>query len=76
MKYIIDYIIVFFTFIGNTLSKIGNIILQLFIVIGKVVELLFACANALPTVIKVTMIGIIVACVVYKILGREGGEAD
>lgn len=76
MKYIIDYVTVFFSFIGDTLSKIGNIILQLFIVIGKVVELLFSCANALPTVIKVTMIGIIVACVVYKILGREGGEAD
>lgn len=76
MKYIIDYITGFFDYIGQLFERIGLLILSVIQMVGYAVSFLFSVINALPTLIKVVAIGIVIACVLYKILGREGGEAD
>lgn len=76
MKYIVDYLTGFFDYVGQLLERVGLLILSAIQMIGYAVSFLFSVINALPTLIKVVSLGIVVACVLYKILGREGGEAD
>lgn len=76
MKYIVDYITGFFDYIGELFGRIGQLLLSIITMIGQAAAFLFGVIGALPTVIKTVAIGIIVACIIYKILGREGGEAD
>lgn len=76
MKYIVDYITGFFDYLGELFSRIGQLLLSVITMIGQAAAFLFGVIGALPTVIKTVAIGIIVACIIYKILGREGGEAD
>lgn len=76
MKYIIDYIVNFFTFLGDFFKAIGEVLLKFLLIVVKCGEFLFSVINALPTVIKVVSIGIVIICIIYKILGREGGEAS
>lgn len=76
MKYIVDYITGFFDYIGELFGRIGQLLLSVITMIGQAAAFLFGVIGALPTVIKTVAIGIIVACIIYKILGREGGEAD
>lgn len=76
MKYIVDYLTGFFDYLGNLFERIGLLILSVIEMIGHAVSFLFAVIGALPTLIKVVALGIVIACVLYKILGREGGEAS
>ena len=76
MKYIIDYITGFFDYLGELFGRIGNLLLEVITMIGKAASFLFDVIGALPTLIKTVAIGIVVACIIYKILGREGGEAN
>ena len=76
MKYIIDYIVNFFTFIGDLFKAVGEVLLKFLLIVVHCGEFLFSVINALPTVIKVVAIGIVIICIIYKILGREGGEAS
>lgn len=76
MKYIIDYIIGFFDYLGELFSRIGQLLLSVITMIGKAASFLFGIIDALPTVIKTVAVGIVIACIVYKLLGRDGGEAD
>lgn len=76
MKYIIDYIVNFFNFLGDFFVAVGRVILQFFLIVIKAGEFLFSVIGALPTLIKVVAVGIVVICIIYKILGREGGEAS
>ena len=76
MKYIVDYITGFFDYLGELFSRIGQLLLSVITMIGQAAAFLFGVIGALPTVIKTVAIGIIVACIIYKILGREGCEAD
>ena len=76
MKYIIDYITGFFSWLGELFERIGNLFLAVITMIGKAAAFLFGVIDALPTVIKVVAVGIVIACILYKILGRDGGEAS
>lgn len=76
MKYIIDYITGFFDYLGELFGRIGELLLSVITMIGNAAGFLFGVINALPTLIKTVAIGIVIACIIYKILGREGGEAD
>ena len=76
MKYIVDYITGFFDYIGELFGRIGQLLLSVITMIGQAAAFLFGVIGALPIVIKTVAIGIIVACIILKILGREGGEAD
>lgn len=76
MKYIIDYITGFFSWLGDLFEKIGGLFLSIITMIGKAATFLFSVIDALPTVIKVVAVGIVIACILYKILGRDGGEAS
>lgn len=76
MKYIIDYITGFFDYLGELFGRIGELLLSVITMIGNAAAFLFGVIGALPTLIKTVAIGIVVACIIYKILGREGGEAN
>lgn len=76
MKYILDYIVIFFSFLGDFFIAVGKVVLQFFAIVVKAGDFLFSIVNALPALIKVVAIGIVVICIIYKILGREGGEAS
>lgn len=75
MKYIIDYIVNFFSFLGDLLVKIGDVLLNFLKIVVNAGEFLFSVINALPLVIKVIGIGLVVICIVYIILGRQGGDS-
>lgn len=76
MKYIIDYIVNFFNFIGDLFVKVGIVLFKFVQIVIACGEFLFSVINSLPTIIKVVAVGIVVICIVYKILGRDGGEAS
>ena len=76
MKYIIDYIINFFTFIGEFFKILGSVVIKFFQIVVKCGAFLFNVIDSLPTLIKVVAVGIVIICIIYKILGREGGEAS
>lgn len=75
MKYIIDYIVNFFSFLGDLLVKIGAVLLNFLKIVVNAGEFLFSVINALPLVIKVIGVGLVVICIVYVILGRQGGDS-
>lgn len=76
MKYIIDYIVNFFNFIGELFVGIGRVLFKFVLIVIHAGEFLISVINSLPTIIKVISVGIVIVCIVYKILGREGGEAS
>ncbi len=76
MKYIIDYIVNFFNFIGELLVGIGRVLFKFVLIVIHAGEFLISIINSLPTIIKVIAVGLVIVCIVYKILGREGGEAS
>lgn len=76
MKYIIDYIVVFFDWI---IKVIGDVFLLLWNVILIIVEcgkFLISVIQSLPTLVIVPAVGLVICCILYKVLGREGGEAS
>lgn len=76
MKYIIDYIVNFFDFIGDLFAGIGRVFYKFVLIVIHAGEFLISVINSLPTIIKVIAVGLVIVCIVYKILGREGGEAS
>lgn len=76
MKYIIDYIVNFFNFIGELFVGIGSVLFKFVLIVIHAGEFLISVINSLPTIIKVISVGLVIVCIVYKILGREGGEAS
>ena len=76
MKYIIDYITLFFSEISRIFELIGDITTQIFKLLGNCFTFLFSAVSALPSAITIASIALIAVCVIYKIVGREGGEAS
>lgn len=75
MKTIIEYIVNFFTFLGELFKGIGNLFVKFFQIVLACGNFLINVINSLPTIIKVMAVAIVIICIIYKILGREGGEA-
>ena len=53
MKYIIDYIVNFFNFIGDLFVGIGRVLFKFVLIVIHAGEFLISIINSLPTIIKV-----------------------
>lgn len=76
MRYIIDYIVVFFDWIINLFKELFLLIWNVLLIVIEAGKFLINIINSLPTLIIVPAVGLVVACILYKIIGREGGEAS
>lgn len=75
MKYIIDYIIVFTDWLISAIQGVFLLIWNVILVVVEAGKFLIQVVTSLPTVLIVPATALVVCCVLYKILGREGGEA-
>lgn len=76
MKYIIDYIVVFFDWIIQLVTDVALLLWNVILIILAAADFLVTVFSALPTLMIVPAIGLVVCCILYKILGREGGEGS
>lgn len=76
MKYIVDYITVFFDWIINLFTEIGLLIWNVLLIIIEAGKFLISVIQSLPTLIIIPAVALVVACILYKVLGREGGESS
>lgn len=76
MKYIIDYITVFFDWVIDLFKDIGLLLWNVLMIIVEAGKFLIDVVSSLPTIIIVPAVALVVACILYKVLGREGGEAS
>lgn len=74
MSKIIEYIQNFFQFILDFFRSIGNLLSSLVRILGLCVNYLRNVLSILPTWIYVIVAVLIIVCVLYKILGREGNS--
>ena len=74
MTKIIEYIQNFFQFILDFFRSIGNLLSSLVRILGLCVNYLRNVLSILPTWIYVIVAVLIIVCVLYKILGREGNS--
>lgn len=76
MKYIVDYITVFFDWIINLFTEIGLLIWNVLLIIIEAGKFLISVIQSLPSLIIIPAVALVVACILYKVLGREGGESS
>lgn len=76
MKYLIDYITVLFTWVIDLFKAIGLLIWNVLLIIVEAGKFLISVINSLPTLIIIPAVALVVCCILYKVLGREGGEAS
>lgn len=74
MSKIIEYIQNFFQFILDFFRSIGNLLSSLVRILGLCVNYLRNVLSILPTWMYVIVAVLIIVCVLYKILGREGNS--
>ena len=76
MKYIIDYITVFFQWLIDLFASVFELIWNVIQVILAGANFLFDVITSLPAILTIPATAIVICCVLYKVLGREGGEAS
>lgn len=76
MKYIIDYITVFVDWIINLFANVFLLIWNMILIIVHAGQFLISIIQSLPTLIIIPAVALVIACVLYKVLGREGGESS
>ena len=76
MKYLIDYIVVFFTWIFDLFKAVGLLIWNVLLIIVEAGKFLISVISSLPTLIIVPAVALVICCILYKVLGREGGEGS
>lgn len=76
MKYIIDYITVFVDWIINLFESLFSLIYNLLLIIIECGEFLVSIISSLPKFLSIGCVALVAVCIIYKILGREGGEAN
>lgn len=74
MTKIIEYIYNFFQFILDFFRSIGNLLSSLVRILGICVNYLRNVLSILPTWMYVIVAVLVIVCVLYKILGREGNS--
>ena len=74
MSKIIEYIQNFFQFILDFFRSIGNLLSSLVRILGLCVNYLRNVLSILPTWMYVIVAVLVIVCVLYKILGREGNS--
>lgn len=68
------YISDFFGFVFEMISSVIGWLVTVIQLIGSCIGFLFSLFDALPIVFKISLIGLVAVSVIYKILGREGGD--
>lgn len=76
MKYIIDYIVVFFDWLINLFKNVFLVVWNIILIIIEAGKFLISVVSSLPTLVIVPAVALVVCCIIYKIVGREGGEAS
>lgn len=76
MKYIIDYIVVFFDWLINLFKNVFLVAWNIILIIVEAGKFLISVVSSLPTLVIVPAVALVVCCIIYKIVGREGGEAS
>lgn len=76
MKYIVDYITVFFDWIINIFKDVALLIWNVILIIVEAGKFLVSVVSALPTIMIVPAVALVICCILYKVLGREGGEGS
>lgn len=76
MKYIIDYIVVFFDWLINLFKNVFLVAWNIILIIIEAGKFLISVVSSLPTLVIVPAVALVVCCIIYKIVGREGGEAS
>ena len=76
MKYIIDYIVVFFDWVIHLFEDLFLLIWNVILIIIEAGKFLVSVVSSLPTIMILPAVALVVCCILYKILGREGGEAS
>ena len=74
MKYIIDYIIVFTDWLITAIKDILLLLWNVILIVVEAGKFLISVVTSLPALVTVPAVALVVACVLYKVLGREGGE--
>lgn len=72
MAKMIEYLQNFFQFILDFFRSIGNLLASLVRILGICVDYLKNVLSVLPAWMYAIVVVLIVVCVIYKILGREG----
>ncbi len=68
----LEYIQSFFQWFIDLFKTLGQMITTLVSILGTCVEYLKNVLGILPTWMYVVLVVLIIVCVVYKVLGREG----
>lgn len=76
VKYIIDYIIVFTDWLITAIKDILLLLWNVILIVVEAGKFLISVVTSLPALVTVPAVALVVACVLYKVLGREGGEAS
>lgn len=74
MAIIFWYVRDFFKFIGIIISSVFSIFLSLINILVASAKFLYDVIAVLPTSLTIFFTVIVVICLLYKILGREGGS--
>lgn len=72
MLKILEYIKDFFTWVIDLFKTLGQIIVRLVQILGKCLEYVKNVLGILPAWMYVILVILIIVCVLYKVLGREG----
>lgn len=72
MLKILEYIKDFFTWFIDLFKTLGQIIVRLVKILGKCLEYVKNVLGILPAWMYVILVILIIVCVLYKVLGREG----
>ena len=76
MKYIIDYIMAFSDWLFTAINDFFLLLWNVILIVVEAGKLLISVVTSLPALVTVPAVALVVACVLYKVLGREGGEAS
>lgn len=68
----LEYLKDFFSWVIELFKTLGQIIVRLVSILGKCLEYAKNVLSILPTWMYVILIVLVVVCVLYKVLGREG----
>lgn len=74
MKYLIDYVQVFFDWIINLITSICLLIWNVILIIIEAGSFLINVITSLPALITIPAVALVICCILYKVLGREGSD--
>lgn len=70
----LEYIKDFFTWFIDIVKSIGSMFVSLFQILGVCIDYLKNVLSIVPSWMYVVLVVLVIVCVVYKILGREGNS--